>query len=144
MTRHHNNERTRKAATHPASVVVFCFGCASLSLPALSEKESVTLELKPSECVIMEQGQVCHVIARLAWTAEAHGDYCLFSSRNSQPLRCWNDSTQGKYRESLKTKGGVEYTIRRNSENLVLAREKLTVTWVYRESVRPVRQWRLF
>lgn len=102
------------------------------------------LSLKPVECVVLQQGKSCHATVRISWKASSPGQYCLYSSREETAVKCWTASLEGQYRESIATKGDVEYHIRRQNDDRVFARAKLNVVWVYRESIRPTRQWRLF
>lgn len=144
MTSHYSPINIRISGLHRMSAIAFCSVFVYFSPCSLADTEHTTLRLKPSECVIMEQGQECHATAKLSWDASAVGDYCLHSSLTTQPLKCWDNSHQGTYRESVVTKESVQYTLKRNHEDFALAKAKLNVSWVYRKSIRPTRQWRLF
>lgn len=102
------------------------------------------LTVQPTQCVVLEQGQKCHANARIKWQAEQPRSMCLHSSLEQKPIKCWEDTIAGAYQENVASRTSVYYALKTLGGDEVLAEAELNVAWVYRESRRPSRQWRLF
>lgn len=105
---------------------------------------SLRLTVQPTQCVVLEQGQKCHANARVKWQAEQPRSVCLHSSLKQKPVKCWEDAIDGTHQEKVVARSSVYYVLKPLAGGEVLAEAELNVAWVYRESRRPNRQWRLF
>lgn len=104
----------------------------------------VRLTVLPDQCVVLEQGQKCHTNAQVRWISGEPRSVCLHSSLTQEPLKCWKDTIEGAYQEKVVARSSVFYFLKPSGGGEVLVEAELNVAWVYRESRRPTRQWRLF
>lgn len=102
------------------------------------------LLVQPTQCVVLEQGQKCHASAQVKWNSEQPRSICLHSSLAQKPVKCWEAANEGVYQEKVVARSSVYYVLKPLGGGDVLAEAELNVAWVYRESRRPSRQWRLF
>lgn len=102
------------------------------------------LTVRPTQCVVLEQGQKCHANVRVEWKVGRPSSVCLHNSLVQKPLKCWEDAIDGIYQEKVIARSSVYYFLKPAGADEVLAEAELNVAWVYRESRRPTRQWRLF
>lgn len=102
------------------------------------------LTVQPTQCVVLEQGQKCHANTQIKWQSDQPRSICLHSSLGQKPIKCWQDAIKGVYKEKVVSRSSVYYILKPLHGGEVLAKAELNVAWVYRESRRPSRQWRLF
>ena len=116
----------------------------SASLKAADEK-SVTLLIKPSQCVALHHGQRCYSDVAISFTAVKKSDYCLYSSQDiSKPMKCWIEQSQGEMLEEIVTVDNMLFMLRHKDDDMVLAQAELKVAWVYRKNSRAKSAWRIF
>ncbi|MFT7129492.1 MAG: hypothetical protein ACI89U_001608, partial [Gammaproteobacteria bacterium] len=72
------------------------------------------------------------------------GKYCLFSSQQSEPLRCWMQSDQGQFEREIVAQRNVVFFLRKEKNNDVLATRELEMAWVYKKSAKARSSWRMF
>ena len=102
------------------------------------------LTLKPKQCIAIHQGKMCYVDVEIAWKLQQSGEYCLFSSQQSEALKCWDNSNQGLFEQEVATKKNVQFQLKRaNSSNTLIVRE-LEVAWVYKKNAKARTSWRMF
>lgn len=111
---------------------------------AEADELSPNLTVHPTQCVVLEEGQKCHAKVQVEWSTELPVSVCLHNSLVQKPVRCWEDTIEGAYQEKVIARSSVYYFLKPVTGDEVLAEAELNVAWVYRESRRPSRQWRLF
>lgn len=111
---------------------------------ATSYADEATLEVKPTKCVVLEEGQSCHTRAQLQWQVASPGAYCLYNSLGSDALQCWEADTSGHFEEKLVIDSGISYRLTTQGTERVVATAEVSVVWVYKDTGRPTRHWRLF
>lgn len=110
--------------------------------PAVAE--AVLLQLKPSRCVALHQGQMCYQTIQLLWSAPQAGNYCLYQQDVEQPLHCWQNVNAGEYRYEFSSDTSVQLQLVNSQTKTVVAQTGLEVAWVYKTNTRRQTHWRLF
>ncbi len=116
--------------------------------PATSETapvaEAVLLQLKPSRCVALHQGQVCYQNIQLLWSTPQVGHYCLYQQNAGEPLHCWENVNAGEYLYEFSSDESVQLQLVDAQTKAVVAQAGLEVAWVYKANTRRQTHWRLF
>jgi len=111
---------------------------------AQSVKQSYSLEIMPTKCFVVEQGKDCYFDIEVIWRASEIDDYCLISSLNSTPLKCWTGLDHGKLERELITKGNVIFKLQKKNTGKLLVSKEMKVVWVYKKNIRAHTSWRMF
>lgn len=138
----------KRACTYQCFLRSWAVTALMLMFAAGAKAESTNAQLRltvvPNQCVVLEQGQKCHANAQVKWAADRPRSVCLHSSLTQRPLKCWEHTVEGAYQEKVVARSNVSYFLKPSGGGEILAETELNVAWVYRESRRPTRQWRLF
>jgi len=129
------------------STVIVCSGALFLitkNLYADSTLANHLLKLSPKQCVAVHQGQDCYVDIKIVWQTEAVGNYCLYSSQQNKPLKCWHQVTNILFEKELISNKNVTFSLKNKSDIQVLAKGELDMAWVYKKNVRSHASWRMF
>lgn len=108
------------------------------------QKDSITLSLKPKECVVLKEGDKCYASINVKWKAGEPGLFCLFRTPGDIKLKCWKDVSEGRFSEDLVMKEPVDYYLAYADSFEIIVRETLTLSWVYEKMSRPEHTWRIF
>lgn len=111
---------------------------------ASADPEQARMTVRPTQCVVLKEGQNCHTSVRIEWSLATAGPYCLYRSNEQEALRCWRKVSSGVYEEKVSVNSSIVYFLMSADSSHRLVATDLNVAWVYRESRRPSRQWRLF
>jgi len=111
---------------------------------AQSHNDSITLSLKPKECVVFKEGDKCYANIKVKWNASGSGSFCLFRTPGDVKLECWKGVSEGRFTEELVMDESVDYYVVRADNSEILIRKTLHLSWVYKKSSRPEHTWRLF
>ncbi len=106
--------------------------------------DSITLSLKPKECVVFKEGDKCYANVKVKWNASASGSICLFRNPGEVKLECWSGVSEGRFSEDLVMEEPVFYYLAYAGDSEILVKQTLTLSWVYEKSSRPEQTWRLF
>lgn len=109
-----------------------------------SHKDSITLSLKPKECVVFKEGDKCYANVKVKWNASGSGSFCLFRTPGDVMLECWKGVSEGRFTEDLVMDEPVDYYLVYADSSEILVSETLSLSWVYKKSSRPEHTWRLF
>ena len=109
-----------------------------------STTESIKLNVRPITCVALHKGQTCHKNLIFSWSTLPAGRYCLHSSDNLNPLRCWQHNAKTSLTAGYKSAREVRYELRVENSDTPLAHAVVKTSWVYRTSRRSSSGWRLF
>ena len=124
--------------------VIFALSSVFLISQAKQSKELAELEIRPTKCVSLQQDQVCFVKVEITWRVSETGDYCVSSSQQSSPLRCWSSTQQGTLSHEIKMAKDVVYTLTAQNENKELVSTVLPLAWVYKREKFSHSSWRIF
>lgn len=98
----------------------------------------------PNQCVALNRGQVCYQEVTLVWRSATVGDYCVRSSQQDKPLRCWQGQQEGELALEVEANKSVLFTLNDNPADNKLAEALMRVAWVYQQKRRKIASWRLF
>jgi hypothetical protein len=101
------------------------------------------LQITPNKCVALRQGQTCYTDLAIQWHSQEPRDLCVYQTGNSEALKCWQNRTQGSFSGEIKTDKTIEFQLREEKTNLILASSMLKIAWVYKRKRRAV-SWRIF
>jgi len=104
----------------------------------------VTLQLKPAQCVAIHQGKTCYVDIELHWQATSVGEYCLYSSQQAEPLKCWKMASNGQFEREIVANKNVLFRLREIKSGGVTISKELEMAWVYKRSSKARSSWRMF
>jgi hypothetical protein len=127
--------------------IFFIFFLSVLQSSIAAEQDnidSITLSLKPKECVVFKEGDKCYANVKVNWNASEPNAICLFRNPGEVKLECWSGVSEGRFSEDLVMKEPVDYYLAYAGDSEILIRQTLTLSWVYEKSNRPEQTWRLF
>ena len=125
--------------------MVLCMLLLSFSdVFAKEPAEPASLTLKPSQCVALREGQECHIDVKFEWSSKENSDFCLLSSNNSQPIRCWKRVSSGTHHQKFIVGGNVMFFLENLAQRSIVAKAELEIAWVYKKNDRSRLSWRLF
>ncbi|QPB82802.1 DUF3019 domain-containing protein [Pseudoalteromonas rubra] len=107
------------------------------------ELNRTRLEISPTQCVSVTQGDKCHVDVKVQWQTQAGGTYCLKSSHSPEALKCWTGAQSGYIEQTIVTTKPVVFTLYKE-DGAELAKRELKLMWVYKRSGRSPASWRMF
>tara|TARA_R110000868_G_scaffold389056_1_gene658228 strand:+ start:3088 stop:3519 length:432 start_codon:yes stop_codon:yes gene_type:complete len=102
------------------------------------------LRIQPSTCVSLHQGQACFVDLTMTWSTASINDYCLYSSAQTSPLKCWKASNQGVLSQQFSATQNLYFYLQQDNSEIVVAESVLNVSWVYKKQQKSRLTWRLF
>ena len=126
--------------------VIALFIFSSITLTSKAEQPISLPELKiiPTKCVSLQQGQVCYVNVTVVWQVSDVGDYCLFSTSQSNSLRCWSSTKQGKFSQEIEMTEDLIYTLTDTNSEEEIINNRLPLAWVYKKEKLSHSSWRVF
>jgi len=104
----------------------------------------LTLKLKPSQCVAIHQGKTCYVDIELLWHAQDKGEYCLYSSQQTDPLKCWSKSDNGRFEREVLARKNVLFRLLESKTGGVTISKELEMAWIYKRNAKSRSTWRMF
>jgi hypothetical protein len=104
----------------------------------------LTLEVDPEQCVSIVQGDDCFVDVTIKWYSQQPADYCLFSSQQPEPLKCWKKNKQGDLKKEFVANENIVFYLKRPPNEEVIVEEVLEMAWVYKDNGRSRASWRMF
>jgi hypothetical protein len=102
------------------------------------------LAIKPTQCVSMRQGQDCFVNVDVSWQVVKKGDYCLYSTKASTPLKCWSNSHIGNFQADIFVTQNVTFTLKSQTNNVSIISSVLELAWVHTTQRLSHSSWRVF
>ncbi|HTF95198.1 MAG TPA: DUF3019 domain-containing protein [Cellvibrio sp.] len=118
-----------------------CLPLHADELPVSVKAASVLLS--PARCVALHQGQMCYQRVQVSWSSSVNDDYCIYQEDREEPLRCWQQQTQGVMEFEFASDGSQQMQLK-NAQQQVVAESALEVAWVYKANTRRKTHWRLF
>ena len=102
------------------------------------------LHIQPNTCVSLHQGQACFATLTMSWNTPVSNNYCLYSSANELPIKCWHASKQGAITEQISSAQTLHFYLKIENSNTVVAESVFKVSWVYKKQQKSRLTWRLF
>jgi hypothetical protein len=102
------------------------------------------LEIRPAKCVSMRQKQACYIKVIITWQAIKTDEYCLFSSQQVKPLKCWISKQQATFTHHITMQQDVKYTLTSKKSGEALVNNTLILAWVYKKEKFSHSSWRIF
>lgn len=124
-------------------VLFFLFAKAAIAAEE-HNNSSITLSLKPKECVVLKEGDKCYADVTVRWKANASSSLCLYRAPDEIQLTCWNNQNEGQFTDKLVMQEPVDYYLATADGTKILEKETLHLFWVHKKSNRPNSTWRLF
>lgn len=104
---------------------------------------SPLLEVSPSKCVTLKQGNNCYQDIEVQWQTEQPGNYCLTLSTQEKPLQCWTNKNQGDFEFEFVGSNTAMLSLLEQDSGKLVEQSNIEVKWVYRNRSRNL-SWRLF
>lgn len=111
---------------------------------SLNATREVFFKAKPQQCVVLNEGQVCHKTIRLFWRVSEQGDYCLYITKNRVELQCWRNAAVGEYQLAFDSDVSLPIVLVDIKNKETLATLNISVSWVYEARRESRATWRLF
>lgn len=143
----HKNELVKKIKSFIQSAIHLCIIVMFFQVTELyaeSTSANNLLEISPKQCVAVRQGQDCYVDIKIAWQTNAVGNYCLYSTEQTKPLKCWHQVTTILFKKELVSNKNVTFSLKKQDSTEVLATAQLAMAWVYKKNSRSHSSWRMF
>lgn len=142
QTNHHRLEKIVSSYGSKIICLVMTLLFWSIASKAFAQSDNDhQLVLSPDKCVSLRQGQTCYVNIDLQWSAKTEGRYCIYSSNQQQPMRCWSDTLFGEISMEFASDKNTLFYLRKGAETL--AQVELKMAWVYKRK-RSSLSWRVF
>jgi hypothetical protein len=113
------------AALLPGSYVLAdtLAGASSSSLPLIQ------FSIKPRLCVLNAGEEVCRDELEVKWLSVQARSLCLYQTDKTEPLRCWQDATQGEYQFELAASVSTDFQLRELDSNTSLSDQRFQVVY---------------
>ncbi len=89
----------------------------------------IQFSIKPRLCVLAAGEEVCHDELTVKWSAAEARSLCLYQSDKVQPLRCWENATQGEYQFELTASVSTDFQLRENATQKPLSDQRFRVVY---------------
>jgi len=113
------------AALLPGSYVLAdtLAGASSSSLPLIQ------FSIKPRLCVLNAGEEVCRDELEVKWLSVQARSLCLYQTDKTEPLRCWQDATQGEYQFELAASVSTDFQLRELDSDTSLSDQRFQVVY---------------
>ncbi|MFT6268008.1 MAG: hypothetical protein ACJAVV_000813 [Alphaproteobacteria bacterium] len=102
------------------------------------------INLSPKQCVALNEGSLCYVDIEISWSVEQLGDFCLFSSQQDAPIKCWDAQQTGTIEREIVAMKDLEFYLKAKGKEVIIGKVKLEMAWVYKKNNRSHSRWRMF
>jgi len=109
-----------------------------------AQADANQLQIKPSRCIALHQGQVCYQSLSIHWQTDAADSYCLYQSDNKAPLLCWENVASGTGAIEFESSSTANFQLVRKRDAKPVAEFTVEVAWVYDASSHRESHWRIF
>jgi len=92
----------------------------ALALPCRAAEPVLTA--RPGVCILSSPGKTeCVMAMDLLWNSNGAGHYCLYSSQQDAPLRCWQRASRGQAHVELASAENVSFWLQQPPQETHLA-----------------------
>jgi hypothetical protein len=140
-------------ATKPLAVTLFLAALLPGSYALaddLSSASSASLPLiqfsiKPRLCVLNAGEEMCRDELEVKWLSAQARSLCLYQTDKIDPLRCWQDATQGEYQFELTASASTDFQLRELNSSTSLSDQRFQVVYNEKKYRRARRNhWSFF
>nr|WP_324257317.1 DUF3019 domain-containing protein [Cellvibrio fontiphilus] len=89
----------------------------------------IQFSIKPRLCVLNAGEEVCRDELEVRWQAAQKRSLCLYQQDKIQPLRCWQDATQGEYQFELTASASTNFELRETETGTALSDQRFQVVY---------------
>lgn len=105
-----------------------CVGAALLTLACLRAEQAhagdipaLEFSIKPRLCVLTNGEEACYDELEMRWSAANTLNLCLYQNQQSEPLKCWTDTSSGTFRYVLSASSNVTFHLRQPGEKWLVS-----------------------
>jgi len=98
-------------------------GAGSSALPLIQ------FSIKPRLCVLNAGEEVCRDELEVKWQSAAVRSLCLYQSDKTEPLRCWQEATQGEYQFELTASASTDFELREIDTGTAVSDQRFQVVY---------------
>lgn len=84
-----------------------------------AEMPQLEFSLRPNLCVLSADEDACYDELEVRWRAPKKMSLCLYQSDLKEPLRCWQEVSEGEHRFLISATHDVTFQLRENRNLLV-------------------------
>lgn len=89
----------------------------------------IQFSIKPRLCVLNAGEEVCHDELQVKWLSAQARSLCLYQTDKVEPLRCWQETTQGEYQFELTASVSTDFQLRELDSNTSLSDQRFQVVY---------------
>lgn len=98
-------------------------GAGSSALPLIQ------FSIKPRLCVLSAGEEVCRDELEVKWQSAIMRSLCLYQSDKTEPLRCWQEATQGEYQFELTASASTDFELRETDTGTAVSDQRFQVVY---------------
>lgn len=98
-------------------------GASSSALPLIQ------FSIKPRLCVLSAGEEVCRDELEVKWQSAVMRSLCLYQSDKTEPLRCWQEATQGEYQFELTASASTDFELRETDTGTAVSDQRFQVVY---------------
>jgi hypothetical protein len=98
-------------------------GAHSSALPLIQ------FSIKPRLCVLNAGEEVCRDELEVKWLSAQARSLCLYQTDKVEPLRCWQEATQGEYQFELTASVSTDFQLRELDSGTSLSDQRFQVVY---------------
>lgn len=87
----------------------------------------IQFSIKPRLCVLNAGEEVCRDELEVKWLSEQARSLCLYQTDKTEPLRCWQQATQGEYQFELTASASTDFQLRELHSDTSLSDQRFQV-----------------
>lgn len=95
----------------------------------LSVLPVIQFSIKPRLCVLNAGEKICRDKLAVKWLSPQARSLCLYQTDKIEPLRCWQDATQGEYQFELAASVSTDFQLRELHSNLSVSEQRFQVVY---------------
>lgn len=89
----------------------------------------IQFSIKPRLCVLNAGEEVCRDELEVKWLSAQARSLCLYQTDKTEPLRCWQDATQGEYQFELTASVSTDFQLRELDSSTSLSDQRFQVVY---------------
>lgn len=118
-----------------------------VSISAIANEQTadssvMSFELKPLACIAEYVGQDCLMVVAIKWQVNTAQSLCL--KQRDVNIKCWQNKVKIEDKAKIKLHQSSEFSLIRQSDGTVLAKQKITVNYINKHRRRLKPQWSIF
>lgn len=89
----------------------------------------IQFSIKPRLCVLNAGEEVCRDELEVKWLSAKARSLCLYQTDKVEPLRCWQEATQGEYQFELTASASTDFQLRELDSNTSVGDQRFQVVY---------------